>query len=501
MMTAVSALASLPSLLIAVEPGTIISLVVYALLAVAIGGVVIALITDDRDPSTVLAWLFVIMLLPVLGVIIYFLIGRNFRRDNPARVRVRHEMANLVEESLAPVLEANKAFTDAAIADLAGTPGGRIETAGQRESRFVPVPADTVEVYVAGAQKFPALLADLARAERYIHLMYLIWEQDELTAKVTDVLLDRLAAGVEIHIIYDWLSCVTYKKDELKRLAAAGATVVPCFKKISHMNYRNHMKMAIVDGDVVYTGGMNMGQEYIDGGKRFPVWRDTHLRMTGAIVAPYITLFATTWLLNGGHEDLATGYINEPVAHQPGDGIPVQMLHSSVSTPHKSIRDVFIIALTNARHRIWIQSPYFVPDEPLITAMCVAAASGVDVRFMMTGMPDKKVPYYAAQAYYTQLLEAGVKVYQYKAGFLHAKTVTVDDQLSIVGTCNWDIRSIILHDEVVSVMYDKDIATNYAAQYERDIEECAQITLVELLGMSRWPKFRNSICRLFSRLL
>ena len=268
MMTAVSALASLPSLLIAVEPGTIISLVVYALLAVAIGGVVIALITDDRDPSTVLAWLFVIMLLPVLGVIIYFLIGRNFRRDNPARVRVRHEMAELVEESLAPVLEANKAFTDAAIADLAGTPGGRIETAGQRESRFVPVPADTVEVYVAGAQKFPALLADLARAGRYIHLMYLIWEQDELTAKVTDVLLDRLAAGVEIHIIYDWLSASRTRRMNSSAWPRRRHRR-PVLQAISEMNYRNHMKIAIIDGEVVYTGGMNMGQEYIDGGRRF----------------------------------------------------------------------------------------------------------------------------------------------------------------------------------------------------------------------------------------
>ncbi len=135
------------------------------------------------------------------------------------------------------------------------------------------------------------------------------------------------------------------------------------------------------------------------------------------------------------------------------------MLHSSVATDFKTIRDVFIIALTNARRRIWIQSPYFVPDEPLITAMCAGAAAGVDVRFMMTGVPDKKIPFYAAHAYYPQLLRAGVKVYQYKAGFLHAKTVTVDDQFSLIGTCNWDIRSFILHDEVVSIFYDDTIAT------------------------------------------
>jgi len=261
------------------------------------------------------------------------------------------------------------------------------------------------------------------------------------------------------------------------------------------------MKMAIIDAHVVYSGGMNMGQEYIDGGPRFAVWRDTHFRMTGPVVAPYLMLFAATWLLNGGTEDLATDYMPAPQEHSRHEGVPVQVLYSSVGTTFKTIRDVFITALLTARQRIWIQSPYFVPDEPLITAMCTAAASGVDVRFMMTGVPDKKIPYYAAQAYYPQLLRAGVKVYQYKAGFLHAKTVTVDDQLAIIGTCNWDIRSIILHDEVVSVFYDEGIATRYAEQYERDIADSALVTMEDVLGLSRMVRFRNSVYRLFSRLL
>jgi cardiolipin synthase len=142
-----------------------------------------------------------------------------------------------------------------------------------------------------------------------------------------------------------------------------------------------------------------------------------------------------------------------------------------------------------------------VPDEPLMTAMCTAAGSGIDVRFMMTGVPDKKIPFNAAMAYYPQLLRSGVKVYQYKAGFLHAKTVTVDDQLSIIGTCNWDIRSLILHDEVVSIFYDSGVATRYAEQYARDIEDCELIAADFLTSLTRGQRFRNSIARLFSRLL
>jgi len=471
------------------------------LLLLAVAGVVVVLATDDRDPSTVLAWLFVVLLLPVLGLVAYFFIGRNFRRDSPRRQRIVKQLEAVAERSLTPVTAANAEFTEAAVAELAGTAGQRIESTGRTEGGVAPLPADSVDIYTAGSQKFPALLAEMATAERYIHLMYLIWEQDELTAKVTEVLLERLTAGVEVHILYDWLSCLSYKKDELKRLAAAGATVAPCYKRLPQINYRNHMKMVIIDGKSVYSGGMNMGQEYIDGGPRFDVWRDTSFRMTGPVVGPYLMLFASTWLLNGGKEDLATDYMPAPEGHHRHEGVPVQVLHSSVGTTFKTIRDVFITALLNARERIWIQSPYFVPDEPLITAMCAAAASGIDVRFMMTGVPDKKIPFYAAQAYYPQLLRSGVKVYQYKAGFLHAKTVTVDDQLSIIGTCNWDIRSIILHDEVVAVVYDQGVATRYAEQYERDIEDSALVTADDLLSLSRGQRFRNSVYRLFSRLL
>ena len=471
------------------------------LLLLALAGVVVVLATDDRDPSTVLAWLFVVLLLPVLGLVAYFFIGRNFRKDSPKRTRILQQMDAVAERSLVPVVAANEAFSQAVVTGLSGTAGQRIEATGRTEDDAVPLPADSVDVYLRGADKFAALLPDMAKAERYIHLMYLIWEQDELTAKVTEILLERLQAGVDVHILYDWLSCIPYKKDELKRLAAAGATVAPCYKRLPRINYRNHMKMAIIDGETVYSGGMNMGQEYIDGGPRFDVWRDTSFRMTGPVVAPYLMLYAATWLLNGGTEDLATDYMPPPAHHGRGEGVPVQVLYSSVGTTFKTIRDVFITALLNARTRIWIQSPYFVPDEPLITAMSTAAASGVDVRFMMTGVPDKKIPYYAAHAYYPQLLRAGVKVYQFKAGFLHAKTVTVDDQLAIIGTCNWDIRSIILHDEVVSVFYDEQIATTHAAQYERDIADCLEITPEFLVSLSRGQRFRNSVYRLFSRLL
>ena len=463
--------------------GNVSGWVLGALFLLALVGVVVALATDDRDPSVVLAWLFVIMLFPVLGVILYFFLGRNFRRGT------RKGSAGVEPPASSPP-------------SVVPTPGERIASVALREGGAQMLAANDVELYFAGSQKFPRLLAEMAQARRYIHLMYLIWERDELTAQVTEVLLERLSAGVEVHIMYDWLTSIPYRKNELRTLARAGAVVVPCYRRPSQLNYRNHMKMVIIDGESVYSGGMNMGQEYIDGGRRFASWRDTSYRLTGPAVLPFLELFAAIWRLNRRPEDLVSGYLPEATPTiDAAAAVPVQVVHSSVSTRFPANRDVFIVALLAARQRVWIQSPYFVPDEPLLTAMCVAATSGVDVRLMMTGVPDQRVPFFAAHAYYPQLLRAGVRVYQYTAGFLHAKTVTVDDEVAILGTCNWDIRSLILHDEVVSVIHDRGIAVDHAGQFQKDLADCSEVVADGLGSLSGAVRFRNSVYRLFSRLL
>jgi cardiolipin synthase len=491
-------LAAVPA---AVSIAQLVAWVLVVALLAAVLGVIVALVTDDRDPTTVLAWLLVIALLPVIGLLLYFFIGRNYRRNTPERERLRAEAAGLAAAVLEPVYEGNAGYVAAVERGLEGTPAGKLVQLGRHVTGFPVLPAASIEVYHRGADKFARLLDDLADAQRSVDLMYLIWEQDELTARVTEVLLDRLAHGVRVRILYDWLSSHRYGKDELKRLAAAGAAVKPCYKWLTHINYRNHMKIALIDGRAVYTGGMNMGQEYIDGGARFEVWRDTSLRLTGPVVAVFEVLFTLMWRYNQRRGE-------QPAPFAPAAGTvagaadpPVEVLYSSVATPFKSIRDAYIVVLLGARETVWIQSPYFVPDEPLITAMCAAALSGTDVRLMMTGVPDKKLPFHAAHAYYKQLLDAGVKVYQYTAGFLHAKTVTVDRRWCIIGTCNFDVRSTILHDEVSCVIFDPVIAGDYAAVYEDDLTHCREFTIDDWWALGRWTRWTNSFARLFSRLL
>ncbi len=492
----------------------VVALVLACGLLVAVTGVVVALVTDDRDPTTVIAWLLVIALLPVVGIVLYFFIGRNYRRATPERDRLRAEVRELAAGALHSVYEEHAAYAADLEERLGGTPAGKLLVMSRHVTGFPVLPADSLEVYQRGADKFARLLDELADAQRFVHLMYLIWERDELTARVTDILLDRLAHGVKVRILYDWVSSFRYRKSELRRLAAAGAEVKPCYKRLAHLNYRNHMKIAVIDGAVAYTGGMNMGQEYIDGGPRFATWRDTSLRLSGPVVAVFEVLFALIWRFNGGRGDplaerrepenprLGEARAGDDAleARDAGDP-PIEVLYSSVATPFKSIRDAYIVVLLGARESVWIQSPYFVPDEPLITAICAAALTGVDVRLMMAGVPDKKLPFRAAIAYYKQLLDAGVKVYQYTDGFLHAKTVTIDRRWCMIGTCNFDIRSTILHDELSCAIFDESVAARHAAIYEDDLTHCREFTLDDWWALSRRTRWLNSLARLFSRLL
>jgi cardiolipin synthase len=471
-----------------------ILLALVALLTVL--AVLAVLVSDDRDPSIVLAWLGVIVLVPVVGLVAYFFLGRNHRREARRRDAHRPAAQKSENERLQRLLSTQRAWVESGRLRGSSTLAGRVESVGCRDGGVLPLPAASVRLYFEGADKFQDLFTDLRGARESIHLMYLIWERDELTAEVTAILLDRLAAGVRVYLMYDWLSSLPYRKSELRDLARAGASVAPCYRRLRQVNYRNHMKMAIIDRRVVYSGGMNMGQEYVDGGPRFPAWRDTHFRLTGLVVAPYLTLFGSVWRRDGRGELPEATY---PDGAMPG--VPVQVVHSSVSTSVPAIRNVFMVALATARSRVWIQSPYFIPDEPLLTAMCVAASSGVDVRIMMTGLPDKKLPFHAAHAYFGTVLAAGVRVFTFDSGFLHAKTVTVDEELAVIGTCNWDVRSLILHEEVMAIFYDPALAKTCAEQYQRDLTGCTEVTMADLELVGTAANLRNHVCRLFSRLL
>ncbi len=464
--------------------------------------VVILLIMDDREPAITLAWLFILVFLPVIGLFFYIFFGRDWKVV--ARRKGWYQtLRRIEEEQMAPIYERNAAAKARFLREWDNAMAVPISRSIQSENVASILPATSLKLYTSGAAKFAQLLEDLAAAQRFIHLQYFIWEQDELTAKITAVLLERMQAGVEVRIMYDWLGSISFKKRELKRLAKAGAKVHADVTDIFRINYRNHRKIVVIDGEIGYTGGMNVGQEYIDGGKRFATWRDTHLRLTGQAVAALEKLYAARWFeRKRDHENLfGAEYMPAPDPASIETSTLVEVAAQGVEDPWSAARRANMVAIGQAEESVWIQSPYFVPDYSIYDVMINAALSGIDVRFMMTGVPDKPIALWAAHTYFPKLIDAGAKVYLYEAGFFHSKTIVVDNQVGAVGTMNMDQRSLKLHKELMMWVFDKPFAQQMTDVFLADMEKCHEVTLEDVLALGGLKKFRNQAARLFSNVL
>jgi cardiolipin synthase A/B len=477
-----------------------LSQLISLLIVVYVIVVVVILVYEDRDPSTTLAWLLILLFLPVVGIPLYFFVGRVWPWK---RHRARVDAANAVEAHrvLPAIYAAHQFWANERRARYDKTDVAKIITMIERQNDGHPMPADTVEIFTSGAEKFDRLIADMEAATDHIHLQYFIWERDELTARVAEVLRRKVAEGVAVRVMYDFAGSFNYRKDELKSLERAGVQVEVDLTKLNELNYRNHLKIAVVDGRIGYTGGMNMGQEYIDGGSRFDVWRDTHMRASGPFVAELQRLFAARWLANRKESLWTERYFPvQPIA-DPSSAIMLQLVHSSVGDQWEAVKQTFLHAVASADCSVRIQSPYFVPDQSFYDALLTAGLAGIDVRFMMTGVPDKKIPFWAARTYFPKVVASGVRIYQYTAGFFHAKSLAIDSTFCAIGTANIDVRSFSLHDELAVFIYDEEITRQVELHFEADMAYCREITAEELEEEGPLTRFRNSVMRLASRAL
>jgi cardiolipin synthase len=459
--------------------------------------VMVTLIMEDREPGDTLAWAFALLLVPVLGMIFYFIAGRDWATITEKKKWMQDYLAQ-VQAVLKPFFARNAAADRRLRETYGGTFVERLSDTMSREDGLGVVTADRAEIFPTGQEKFSRLKADLAAAQRFIHVQYFIWEDDELTDALTEILKERVQAGVQVRFLYDYLGSKHWDKTKLEGLVPLGAKVAKDVVSISRLNYRDHRKIVVIDGEIGYTGGYNVGQEYVDGGERFAVWRDTHVRVTGQVVGELEALFAARWFDQTKEDVLTDEYLPEPAPDGGETGILCQVIAQSVEDPWQSSRRAHMVAVGNAARRVWIQSPYFIPEVGLYDTMINAALSGVDVRFMMTGVPDKKVPYWAAWTYFRRLLKAGVKIYLYEAGFLHSKTLTADSQITAIGTMNMDIRSLRLHKELMLWMYDEGLAQRQEQLFEEDIANSHEVTLIDLDALSLTTRFRNSFMRLLS---
>ena len=453
---------------------------------------VIRLIADNREPAKTIAWLLVFFIVPVLGFLVYIVLGtdwRSKRLNNKAKIK----RDQLNRTNFMSAIYADNITIDSKLSDWSKS-AVALTTANNNTKLLT---AEIIKIYDNGQNKFDALLADMSQAKQSIHLEYFIWESDELTKKITDVLIDRIKAGVEIRILYDYLGSVTFKKSELRNLKSLGAEVHAQVRDLRKINCRNHRKIAVIDGSIGYTGGMNIGQEYIDGGKRFDTWRDTHIRVTGRVVYSLQDVFCRDWQKITDANLYNLKYFPKNL---PKGSIITQLSYLGIELEFESTKQLYLSAIMNAREKLYIQSPYFIPDSTLSDALITAALSGVDVRIMITGVPDKKSPWWAAQSFFASLLAGGVKFYLYDAGFFHPKTLVKDNDMVSIGTTNFDIRSFSLQQDDTLLIFDSNIISQHYKIFDHDLEKCRQVTVKTIKNESSLIKFRNSLARLLANL-
>lgn len=476
--------------------------VLIAALYLYIFVVIIYLILENRETSTTLSWLLVFIFLPVVGVVFYFLFGRGLRRKIK-RSFIRQDLVKRLSETHDLLIQKQKQTIEVLHTKYVSSENRKLIRLLYKNSDSILTRMNSVQVFFNGKEKFDVLIGDLKKAQKSIHMECFIWKSDSLTVRVIDVLKERVASGVQVRILYD--SVGNYLSGRyLKQLRRSGIQIYPYYNylsplKIHTLNYRNHRKIIVIDGVIGYLGGMNMGEEYITGGKRFPAWRDTHIRIQGESVVVLQGIFSVSWT-NTTRETLD---IKTMIPDQLPDIVNthIQVTASGPDSQWESIKQLYFLLISSAEQSIYIQTPYFIPDASIVMALKTAALSGIDVRVMLTGWVDKRLPYWAAYTYMKDLLEAGVRFYYYTGGFMHAKTIVVDSKTCSIGTANMDIRSFTLNYEINALIYDKAVAKKLEIQFMVDLDFSREFTRNNYRDLSRVKQFRNSLAKLFAPLL
>lgn len=459
-------------------------------LAVIIGTIVV-IVLDNRNPVKTLAWILVLMFLPFLGLILYFFFGRNYHRQH---ILSKKSYNRLLKKPMAEYLaQENYAYSSRY---------SRLISFFQYTNQAFPFDGNRVELYTDGTSMLQALLRELKKAEQHIHLEFYIFEDDEVGRQVREVLMEKARRGVEVRVIYDDVGCWHVPNRFFEEMREAGVDA-RCFLRVrfpaftSRVNYRNHRKVVVIDGRVGFVGGMNLAERYVKG-VSWGVWRDTHLLFDGRAVHGLQTTFLLDWYFVD--RTLLTSQRYFPRLEDQGEAL-AQVVTGDPVGPWQEIMQGMIMAIASARKYLYIQTPYFLPTETVMNALQTAALAGVDVRLMLPMRADSRLPHLGSCSYVRDILQAGVKVYFYRKGFLHSKLLVIDDELSSVGSSNIDFRSFEHNFEVNAFIYDSGTAIRLREFFLKDQRECVQVSEKSWKKRPFYWKASESIVRLLAPLL
>jgi cardiolipin synthase len=461
------------------------------------------IISENRRPQATFAWMLLFFVLPGAGIVLYLLFGRN-RRVFSRRRRLIHQE---VPGRLGTLLDELGQQHDRALEEMEarGGPDARLARLVRHNAHSALTTENRIEVLQNAGTAYPRLFDDLKRAQRFIHLQTYSIASDSVGQELKAILVDRAAAGVEVRLLYDPVGSLLMLSPFYRRAMRAGGVRMEPYSPIWRLHtigYRNHRRIAVIDGVVGYTGGLNIGAEHLDPGEGFEGWRDTHLRIAGAATAVLQSVFAIDWR-NAAGEDLLAGPFGIPVPKVAnGRPAPVQVTVSGPDSQWAAIRQLYFAMIVAARRTVRIQSPFFVLDATISEALKAAALAGIDVQVMISERGvGQVVPYWAGNTYADEVAAAGVKVYLYRGGYLHAKTISIDGEICSIGSANMDIRSFSINYELNAVIYDRATAREVETAFGRDLAACALFDPDEYRSRP-WPlRFRDSVTRLGSPLL
>lgn len=460
--------------------------------------VAILIFLENRHPASTVAWLAVLAFAPIVGFVFYVLFGQNYRKRRIFENKAERDAKAyaLLEHRLPPPDEELSGF---------GESQRKLFQLARRVARSPISFATKTKILTNGDETFAAILQELKKATRHIHMEYYIYRHDKIGSQIKDILIEKAKAGVEVRFLYDAVGSLQLPRSFIHEMRKAGVQAVPfspvSFPLLSNkINYRNHRKIIVIDGNVGFVGGLNVGDEYLGHSKTYGFWRDTHMLVRGEAVHTLQIIFLQDWAYMTGEERLSAEYFPAPLEEEGGDGA-VQIIASGPDSKWETMKQMFFSMITSARRSIWIATPYFIPDEDIFSSLQVAALSGIDVRILFPKKPDKKLPFLASHSYFPALLEAGVQIYEYEKGFMHAKILIVDGTMASIGSANMDMRSLHLNFEVNAFLYRTESTQKLVADFEADLRDASRIDR-EQFAQRKWvERVLESAARLLSPLL
>lgn len=476
------------------------SMIVNALYVFTIICIVVLIILENRSPLKTIAWAIVLVLLPVVGIVIYLVFGQSFRKR---KMFSRNGFKGIEDQRRLAAVQLKRLqdfpfYSNPQIYE-------KIPLMRLLLNNGLSIVSDDneVEVYNNGRDTFNAILRELKKATRHIHIASYIIEDDRIGGEVRDILVEKARAGVNVRLIYDDVGSWRLSKKFTQSLEEAGVSVC-CFMKVrfpwltSKVNFRNHRKIIVIDGKVGFVGGINIADRYIDGVPEIGTWRDTHLCLRGGAVRSLQRIFMTDWYFVKKELLPAKEYL--PSIRRGGKCV-VQIVASAPDFDWETIAQAYFYVIATAKKQVLLATPYFMPTSEILNAIKIAALSGVDVRLLIPEKADSIISKWCTESYVEELLDAGVRVFQYQSGFTHSKLVIVDGIVASVGTANLDFRSLETNFEVNAFIFDAKITSELVLQFMHDLDLSCEVTH-ESWSLRSWSqRLRASLARLFSPLM